>query len=68
MATTPCTDHLGNKFESITSMCKHWGIGLRTFQYRMKQGLTLEQTLTTPIKDLTVTDHLGNKFESKKAM
>ena len=68
----PCKDHMGNKFPSITAMCKHYGIGIDTFNKRINEKhMSLEDALTTPVKKqkpIPCKDHLGNEFPSKKAM
>lgn len=50
-AGKPCQDHLGQTFPSTAAMCRHWEIGLSTFQGRITRGLTLEEALTTPVKE-----------------
>ncbi len=40
------TDHLGNEFSSIKSMCDHWNITIPVYKYRLKTGKTLKETLT----------------------
>lgn len=63
--TKSCTDHLGNRFNSVTEMCKYWKIDRGTYQTRIKIGYTLEQALATPSGKLQiVTDHEGNEFAS----
>lgn len=63
--TKSCTDHLGNRFNSVTEMCKYWKIDRGTYQTRIKTGYTLEQALATPSGKLQiVTDHEGNEFAS----
>jgi len=47
-----CKDHLGREFDSKYSMCKHYGISVSNYNNRLKLGWTLEETLTTPIKDV----------------
>ena len=68
----PCKDHMRNKFPSITAMCKHYGIGIDTFNKRINEKhMSLEDALTTPVKKqkpIPCKDHLGNEFPSKKAM
>lgn len=61
----PCTDHLGNKFDSKKEMCKHWDINYTTFLRKEKQGLPLKECLTL---STTTYDHLGNRFNSEKDM
>lgn len=45
-----CTDHLGNQFESMKAMCRHWNITQKAYDYRKKRNWTLEQILTTPVQ------------------
>lgn len=66
------TDHLGNKFNSIKEMCKHWGIPYNNLEIRLKQGWSLKDALEKPLKfsegNTPVEDHLGNKFNSYQEM
>lgn len=68
----PCTDHLGNRFNSIKGMCKHYNISVNTYNTRVKLGWSVEKILTTPVKAIKlkeiVKDHLGNTFASVSAM
>ena len=50
MMKIPCTDHLGNSYDSITSMCEAYGINPAAFSKRIQRGKTLEQALTEPIR------------------
>lgn len=63
-----CKDHLGNKFNSITEMCKHWGIRVMLYQQRVKLGWSLEKCLTFQVKvvkkPFVCKDHLGNDYTS----
>ena len=43
-----CTDHCGEKFFSVTSMCKYWGISRKVYEYRISHGWTQEEALTKP--------------------
>ena len=43
-----CTDHCGEKFFSVTSMCKYWGIGRKVYEYRISHGWTQEEALMIP--------------------
>lgn len=43
---TPCNDHLGNTFSSITEMCKYWGVNKTTFLRRHRKGYCLNYSLT----------------------
>jgi len=72
-----CKDHLGKEFPSVTDMCLYYKISLSDYYRRIKQGWSLEDTLTTPrtptppkkpTYDDPHTDHLGQKFESMWAM
>lgn len=67
------TDHLGNKFKSISDLCRYHNIGLSTFRERRKLGWSVEKALTTPTKKVNMTkqkctDHLGNEYESLNQM
>lgn len=67
------TDHMGQKFISVSEMCKHWNITRVTYNARRKAGWSIEDALTTPVKNITIakepqTDHLGNTYESLNAM
>lgn len=68
----PCTDHLGNHFDNIKSMCAYWNIRTATFSRRMSvYHMSLEEALTKPVKNnggLVCHDHLGEKFYSKTSM
>ena len=63
-------DHLNKEYESITEMCRAWGIGLALYCSRKKRGWDVERSLTTPVKavKLPVTDHHGVVYESKEEM
>ena len=61
-------DHLGNKFNSITEMCTHYGIKSDTFYARLRCGDTLEQALRSERSKNKVYDHLGNEFNSTTEM
>ena len=67
------TDHLGNKFESTSELCRFYNIKLSMYKERLKLGWTVEQAITTPAKNMKIvkkecTDHLGNKFTSLNEM
>ena len=67
------TDHKGNKFVSVSEMCKHWNMTRSTFNARIKAGWSIEKALTepkkpAPSKNIPQTDHLGNTFPSLNAM
>ena len=68
-----CEDHLGNKFVSKAAMCDYWGIRRSVFFLRIKNGWSLEDTLTKKpqrnhTQTKTFTDHKGNVFESLDEM
>lgn len=64
----PCTDHLGNSFNSITSMCKYWGIDVKVFGTRMRNNWPLDIALTKGLRGINVMDHLGNIFSTTEEM
>ena len=39
-------DHIGNKYESIDEMCKHYNVNIKTYYNRLNHGCTLEEALT----------------------
>lgn len=65
IAKQECVDFKGNKFPSIGSMCKHYGISRATYSSRIEDyGWTQEKALTTPIQiyGLSCEDGFGNIF------
>ena len=68
----PCTDHLGNYYPNIKSMCAYWHIRPETFTRRRNvYGLSLKEALTRPVKPnggRWSIDHTGKKFRSRTAM
>lgn len=49
-AAKPCTDHLGNKFDSYSAMCSYHGVDVNIFYYRKnKLKLPIEKCLS-PVK------------------
>ncbi len=69
----PCSDHLGNIFGNIKSMCAYWHIRPETFTRRINvYKMTVEEALTKPVKHnsglICYDDHLGNKFYSRTSM
>lgn len=66
-------DHEGNRFTYLADMCKHWNITPQCLRDRLKQGYSLEYTLTmgrTKISKPGVlcTDHTGKEYKSIKDM
>jgi hypothetical protein len=71
--TKTATDHTGQKFRSISEMCKAWNITRSLYNIRIKSGCSIEEALTMPKKDMKITkqnctDHLGNEYASINAM
>lgn len=67
------TDHLSNTFDSISDLCRFHGIGRSTFKERLKLGMSIEEALTRPKKDIKIEqikckDHLGKEYPSLNAM
>ena len=65
-------DHLGNKFDSVSSMIEYWGISRNAYLGRRAKGLPLEEILTKPVKSLKrlkeYKDFEGNVFSTKAEM
>lgn len=59
-------DHNGKSFDSISEMCRYWGITKGSFYSRLKMNWSLCKILTTPVADkrTKITDHLGQEFNS----
>ena len=68
MTSKACVDHLGNKFESVSKLCKYWKITRNRYNKLIKEGEDLKVILEYEKKGEEYTDHLGNKFGSKKEM
>lgn len=66
------SDHLGNQFDSVSSMLKYWGISRNAYLGRRAKGLPLKEILTTPVKSLNrlkeYRDFEGNVFPTKAKM
>lgn len=43
-------DHLGNSFSTLKTMCAEYNISIATYYKRLKQGMSLNDILTTPTK------------------
>lgn len=62
-------DHLGNEFNSITDMCKYWGIDKSIYMARIRYQWSQKDALTKPIRKRNdCKDHLGQEFKSTKDM
>ena len=68
----PCSDHLGNIFGNIKSMCEFWHIRYATYSRRVNvYNMSVEEALTRPVKPnagLICYDHMGEKFYSITTM
>ena len=69
-STEEVKDHLGNKYPTMTAMCKAYGVSLPTYRYRRSLGLSVECALDSKILNIAKpkVDHLGNKFISMADM
>lgn len=69
---SPVTDHLGNEYPDIKSLCKAYGVPYSTYSDRTSRlGWDKKKALTTPTGKRSpqpCKDHLGNEFPSKEAM
>jgi hypothetical protein len=66
-----CTDHLGNIYDNVADMCRHYGISANTYKARIRRGMDVKTALTSRNKvavDKNVTDHLGNAYENYDEM
>lgn len=67
----PCQDHLGQRFPSVKSMCRHYGVNPGTFANRRRKNWTLERALTCPARTgpgQPCVDHKGIEYPSQSAM
>ena len=44
------TDHLGNKYNSTTEMCEHYGIDRMAYTNRLRRGWSQKEALTKKVK------------------
>lgn len=61
----PTVDHKGRAFESFEQLAKHYAMCPDTLKHRLKNGLSLEQALTTPVRrgqHVQCKDHLGTVY------
>ena len=63
-----CKDHKEKTFESVSAMCKHYGINTGTFQYRIRHGWNLEDALTKELQNKVYYDNEGVAYDSLDAM
>lgn len=62
-----CTDHLGNRFNSISDMLRYYNISKATYYGRLRKNKGLKYALTGE-DDNWVFDHEGNRFNSITSM
>ena len=64
-----CCDHEGREFPSISAMAQAYGISLSLLERRLTKGMSLEESLTTPVMgwNRPVTDCFGQTFASVSA-
>ena len=59
-----CFDHLGNEYPNIIALCKTYNISKSSYLWRLKNGWTIEKTLTTPMKrKINPITYNGKKYE-----
>ena len=61
----PTIDHQGRAFESFEQLAKHYAMCPDTLKHRLKNGLSLEQALTKPVRrgqHVLCKDHLGDVY------
>lgn len=42
-------DHNGREFKTVTAMCKHYGLKVNTYNWRVARGYPLDKALTSPV-------------------
>lgn len=65
------TDHLGNQFPSVKTLCEKYNIDPSCYRSRIKLGWSQEEALTRKVathKSVPVYDHKGNTYPSLKEM
>ena len=69
-AKTACRDHLGKEYPNFSAMARTYGIHEATLHNRLRDGMPLEQALTSRARKRrkTFTDHLGNEYPTLKTM
>lgn len=67
-----CYDHLGNKFESFSAMCRYYNTPYQRVQHRLSVGQSLKEALTAEKNASSNSkicyDFQGNKFKSQNEM
>ena len=67
----PCTDHLGNVFDSENSMCQTWGVSRTVYRKALAEGYSSGEALFNALaktRNLVCQDHLGTTFKSEAEM
>ena len=58
-------DHLGNHYNTLGDMLKHYNLTMDVYYLRKAKGeMTLEEILTTPMRQRKCKDHLGNEYDT----
>lgn len=62
-------DHLGSRFRNQKDMAEHWGVPIESYRHRKRQGWSLKEILTTPVKRKEgYKDYKGRVFSSRRAL
>lgn len=66
----PCTDHLGNVFDSENSMCKKWGVSRTAYRNALAEGYSSGEALFNALKNRIpeCQDHLGNTYKNHREL
>lgn len=56
-------DYMGNTYEDLENMCAYHGTTVKTFNKRLKEGLTLKECLKSPVVFIN-----GVRYPSKKVL
>ena len=67
----PCTDHLGNVFDSENSMCQTWGVSRTAYRNALAKGYSSGEALLNAVvktRNLVCQDHLGITYKTKSEM
>ena len=61
-------DHLGNSYPSISVMCKHYGISIAAYTYRINNGWSKKNALTIPWGRRRHYKYRGHIFTCKEGL
>ena len=67
----PCTDHLGNVFDSENSMCQTWGVSRTAYRNALAKGYSSGEALFNALvktRNHVCQDHLGTIYKSEAEM